>query len=317
MSDLFEMKTEGEAKKLFEEKESQPEQPQPISLGRATTLSEVEPASLINELGWIRVKTETLPSQGMFYPEGSEITIRAAASSEIRHWSTIDEEDLLSMDDALNKIVERCCKIRLGKSLGTYKDLKEIDRFFIVFAIRELTFKKGENSLNVMFTCNNCGKNDEKSIVKEMLSYYVPIPELQARFDETQRCFHLKLKNGEELRLFLPSLGTMNFIKNYIKDKVQTKQDYDKAFLKWSPFLFPDWRVLNDALYTKTMQDSYAWGTDKISVIDWFVSQMQLTVKAELKNYCSVCGEEATAPISFRGGVKSLFLISDISGALL
>jgi hypothetical protein len=317
MSEQVNPSSEEAAKQFFEAQElSKPQEVPPVSLGRASTLVEEE-TSVINDIGWVRIKPDTLPSQGIFYPEGSEITIRPASAAEIRHWSTIDEEDILSMDDALNKIMERCSKIRLGKIMGSYKDVKEIDRFFIIFAIRELTFKKGENQLNVSFNCNNCGKTDQRTIVKEMLSYYTPVPELQSRFNEEQRCFHLKMTNGEELKLFLPSLGTMNYIKNYVRDKVQNRQDYDKAFLKWAPFLFPDWRILNESTYNKTLQDSYAWGTDKISVLDWFVTQMQNTVKAEIKNDCSVCGEEASAPINFRGGIKSLFLVSDISSKLL
>jgi hypothetical protein len=99
--------TEEEAKKLFEE-----QNPQPTSLGKATSLVVPEDApSVVTDIGWIRIKPETLPSQGIFYPTGSEITIRAASAAEIRHWSTIDEEDILSMDDALNKIMEKCAKI--------------------------------------------------------------------------------------------------------------------------------------------------------------------------------------------------------------
>jgi ribosomal protein L44E len=311
--DEFIPETEELAKKHFE----QLEEAKPTTLGKAASFVTEEVPSVVNDLGWVRIKPETLPSQGIFYPVGSEITIRAASAAEIRHWSTIDEEDILSMDDALNKIMEKCAKIRIGNVMGNYKDVKEIDRFFVVFAIRELTFQKGENQLNVSFTCLNCGKHDEKKIVKEMLSYYTPVEELQRQFDEDQRCFHLKLTNGEELRLQLPSLGVMNFIKGYVREKVQSRQEYDKAFLRWAPFLFPDWRTLNESSYQKALQDSYSWGTDKISVIDWFVSHMQDTVKADVKNECSVCGVEATAPISFRGGIKSLFLISDISSKLL
>lgn len=314
-NDGFVPSTEEQAKQLFEEELKQ--QPQPTSLGKAASLSTEEAPSIVTDIGWVRIKPETLPSQGIFYPSGTEISIRAASAAEIRHWSTIDEEDILSMDDALNKIVEKCAKIRTGNVFGSYKDLKEVDRFFVVFAIRELTFKKGENQLNVSFNCTNCGKKDEKTIVKEMLSYYVPVPELQARFSEEQRCFHLKLTNGEELKLSLPSLGVMNFIKGYIREKIQTKQEYDKAFFKWAPFLFADWRNLNEASYNKLLQDSYSWGTDKISVLDWFISRMEDTVKTEIKNECSVCGTEATAPITFRGGIKSLFLVSDITSKLL
>lgn len=307
-----------EAKRLISEKENVAQVPTK-SLGKASSFQgeEIDNNTVIEDIGWIRVKLETLPSQGMFYPEGTEITIRAAGAGEIRHWSTIDEEDLLSLDDALNRVVDKCCKVRFRNIAGSFKDLKEIDRFFIVFAIREYTFKKGENALNVTFACKNCGKNDTKSIVKEMLMYYTPDEELQIRFSEDERCFHLKLSNGEEIRLYLPTLGVMAFIKTYIREKSQTREEYDKAFLKWAPFLFADYRLLNTATYHKTLQESYTWSLDKISVVDWFVDQMQKTVKAELKNDCSGCGSEVVAPLNFRGGVKSIFLISDISSKLL
>jgi hypothetical protein len=306
-----------EARRLIEEKESGlPVEESPVkSLGKVKSLEEEK--SVIEDIGWIRIKPETLPSQGIFYPEGTEITIRAASAAEIRHWSTIDEEDLLSLDDALNTIVNKCCKIRFPRQMGNFKDIKEIDRFFIVFAIREYTFKKGENALNVSFDCRNCGKQDTRPLIKEMLSYYTPADELQPRFSEEERCFHLKLQNGEEIKLYLPTLGVMAFIKGYIREKSQKREEYDKAFLRWAPFVFPDWRLLTSAVYHSTLQDSYAWSLDKISVIDWFVDKMQKTVKADLKHDCTGCGTEVEAPLNFRSGIKSLFLVSDISSKLL
>ena len=308
-----------EAKRILNERENA-SQDNKGGLGKVASIqiqSEPSGSSLIDEIGWIRIKTETLPSQGVFYPQGTDITIRAASSAEIRHWSTIDEEDVLSMDDGLNRLIDKCCRVKFPKMMGSFKDLKEIDRFFLVFAIREFTFKKGENGLNVTFTCKSCGKVEQKSIIKEMLSYYAPSPELQARFSEDEICFHLKLDTGEEIKLYLPTLGVMNYIKQFIKDKMQRKEEYDTAFLKWAPFIFADWRILNDATYQSALQDSYAWSTSKISILDWFIDQMQKTIKAELTHTCSICSAEITAPISFRGGFKSIFLISDISSRLL
>jgi hypothetical protein len=313
---------DNEAKRLIEEKEAKLQnlqnEEEPTgkkSLGKVQLFEEEK--TVIEDIGWIRVKLETLPSQGIFYPHGTEITIRAAMAAEIRHWSTIDEEDLLSLDDALNRIVDKCCKIRFPRQMGSFKDLKEIDRFFIVFAIREYTFKKGENNLNVSFDCKNCGKQDTRPIIKEMLSYYTAADELTPRFSEEERCFHLKLQTGEEIKLYLPTLGVMGFIKGYIREKAQNKEEFDKAFLRWAPFMFADWRLLNPAVYHKSLQDSYTWSLDKISVVDWFVDKMQKTVKAELKHECTGCGTEVEAPLNFRGGVKSLFLVSDIASKLL
>ena len=301
-----------EAERVLSEKET----PKNKSLGKVKISDDIN-TNVMDEIGWIMIKNEELPSQGIFYPRDTQITIRAALVSEIRHWSTIDEEDILSMDDALNRLVDKCCKIKFPNSMGSFKDLKEIDRFYIVFAIREYTFKKGENNLDVTFRCKSCEKSEKVKIVKEMLSYYVPSTELQTRFKEDERCFHLNLTNGEDIKLYLPSLGVMTFIKGYLREKRQSGDDYDKAFIKWAPFLFADWRILNEAVYSKFLQDSFGWSHDKISVVDWFVEQMQKTVKAELSHKCSNCGSEVTAPISFRGGIKSLLLISNFESKLL
>ena len=309
-----------EAKKLIEEKESQlpvEENSMPKKINSLGKVQIYEQPTVMEDIGWIRVNLHTLPSQGIFYPEGTEITIRAAGAAEIRHWSTIDEEDLLSLDDALNRIVDKCCKIRFPRQSGSFKDIKEIDRFFIVFAIREYTFKKGENQLNVTFECKSCGKTETRPIIKEMLAYYAPSEELQTRFNFEERCFHLRLTNGEDIKLYLPTLGVMSFIKGYIREKAQTKDDYDKAFLRWAPFLFPDWRMTNTTTYTQFLQESFTWSLDKISVVDWFVDKMQKTVDANLKHECTGCGSEVEAPLNFPGGVKSLFLLSNIPSKLL
>lgn len=283
-------------------------------LGRVEMFDEER--NVIDDIGWIRVKPETIPSRGVFYPEGTEITIRAASAGEIRHWSTLDEDDLLSIDDSLNRIVDKCCKVKFPRQYGSYKDLKEIDRFFIVFAIREYTFKRGENSLNVTFSCD-CGKTESVPMRKEMLSYFEPSEDLMSRFSNDERCFHLKLKNGEELRLYMPSLGVMMFIKTYITEKNKKNEEYDKPFLRWAPFLFPDWKMLNMSTYNQLLQESYAWSIDKISVLGWFVDKMQKSVNSNLKYECSGCGAEVEAPINFPGGIKSLFLISDPTSKLL
>lgn len=274
-------------------------------------------STVIEEVGWIRVKLETLPTQGYFYPAGTEITIRAAAAGEIRHWSTIDEDDYLSIDNGLNRLVDKCCRVKFPSGRGSFKDIKELDRFFIIFAIREYTFKRGENSLTVNFDCKKCESSEQQNIVKEMLSYYIPSEELQERFSPDERCFHLRLKNGEELKLYLPTIGVMSYITGFINAKRQNNEKYDAAFLQWAPFLFPDWRTLNDATYHKTLQDSYEWSINKISLMNWFIKQMQNTVKSNLTSKCPQCGSEVTASISFRGGFKSLFIISDIATELL
>jgi hypothetical protein len=72
-----------EAKRLIQEKEATWEPTASQSLGKVSSYQEEEPKTVMEDIGWIRVKLETLPSLGVFYPQGTEITIRAASAAEI------------------------------------------------------------------------------------------------------------------------------------------------------------------------------------------------------------------------------------------
>ena len=55
----------------------------------------------------------------------------------------------------------------------------------------------------------------------------------------------------------------------------------------------------------------------KYSVIFRLAEKMKVGVKPELKHICPGCGTEVSAPLEFPDGIKSLFVIPDISGELL
>ena len=51
--------------------------------------------------------------------------------------------------------------LRLPGKQMSFKDLKEEDRIFIIMAIRELTFSKGENNLVLKPVCKECNHENE------------------------------------------------------------------------------------------------------------------------------------------------------------
>ena len=106
-----------------------------------------------DNIGWLKIDVKTLPTQGLFYPDGMEISIRAARGEEIKHWSTMNDQDinqLSRVDDILNYMIEKCCNVKNPNYPGNcWKDLKNVDRFYILLAIKEFTFIDGENELMV------------------------------------------------------------------------------------------------------------------------------------------------------------------------
>lgn len=293
------------------------EEVKPVTLGRAQKFQEMDADDevLAAEIGWKNVPMDSLPSQGYFYIPGTQVAIRAATVTEIRHWSTIDENDLLGLDDMLNFIIEKCCRIKIPGKPANFKDLKEIDRFYLIFAIRDYTFKNGENRLYVNVSDED-GSDQKIEVTKDSLDYFNPDEKLMKYFKQDQQAFDIQMKNGEKFHIYLPSLGIMTFIKNYIKQKQQANQSFDKTFIKYAPFLFSDYKILNQNSYDKSVQESFTWSLQKISVMDKLVELLSSSINPAIV-YQTSGGGEGRAPLNFQGGVKSLFLISDIFDELV
>ena len=189
-------------------------------------------------LGWKAMPVENLPSGGRFYPEGTTLEIRAAASQEIRHFSTIDENDPLDMDDKLNMIIDKCLRMRFPERHATWKDLKEEDRFYLIFAIRDITFINGENKLYMTLKCGReCGGDgtykEKIELAKENFEYYQIDDKLMEFYDEKERCFVIDSPKVGTIRMYIPSLGITTYIKNFIRAKVKRCADLHATLLTW------------------------------------------------------------------------------------
>jgi|GEM_PF-855780 len=274
--------------------------------------------AIANEIGMKVIPLENLPSGGLFYEPGTEIAIRAARVEEIRHFSTIDETDIIDIDDKLNYIIERCARIRIpGKQVTSYKDILELDRFYLVFAIRELTFSEGENKIQMKIQCNECNNIDVVDIKRDHFHLVNLDERLQKYFNPDKRCFTFETKTGESFDMYFPTLGVTEFIKRYIRIKAERGQKLDQAFLTLAPFLFSDWRKITDETFNNMNHETLGWSLEKISVMMGIIDILRTSSSNEIIHYCSVCGSEVRQPISFQGGYKSLFIITDIFERLI
>jgi len=259
-----------------------------------------------NQIGWIPLSIADLPTRGLFYPVDTTIAIRSAAGKEIRHWSTLQEEDLSSLDDMLNYVVERCTTIKSTDEQGlrlSWKDIKEVDRFYILLAIHELTFPNGENKLQVKLS-----DTKKINVVKDMVSYITLDPKLMKYYDEDERCFILRLKTNRVLSLDLPSVGVTQWLKNYIIRKQRDQEYLDEDYLSYAPFIIRQWKGLTEDLYNKYVEDSHKWDILTISLLVQVKQLFSDTINPVIK-FTDEGGAEQTAPLNFQGGIKSLFLI--------
>jgi len=293
----------------------QPDIPQP------NDPPQIEPESRPLDIGWKNLPMHMIPSKGLFYPEGTRIAIRPSEVKEIRQFSTIDEDDMLDIDNKLNFILDSCCKIKFSEHGGlvSYKDLKQEDRFFVIMAIRDLTFVKGENRIIINTdngcTTEGCPGMEGIELRSGVLSNYDIDSKLMEYYSPSERMFTFHMRRiGKTIKMTPPSIGVTRAISNFVKDAVKKGDDVDESFIKIAPFYFNDWVNLDYFKIKEAMITSNEeWTKEEFSAYLGLSEKIRIGTNLRLKVKCDTCGDgEVTAPIYFPGGFRSLFVISDI-----
>jgi hypothetical protein len=305
------------------EYDSLDQQKAPNSLGKASFVDEMPQQSTLGmESPWKPLPISNLPSEGFGYPDGMEIAIRACQVSEIRHYSTIDEYDPIDVDDKINHILSKNTQIRYTGGILNYMDLYQEDRFYLFMVIRDITFAKGENKLMVPVKpeCKDekCVFGSEIEVKSSYLTSFKLPKELNRYYDQEKGSYVFTPKNGDSpMELFIPTIGVVTKVRKILRDKKNKGKKYDESFAPYSTFIIPNWRELDESMYDYFEAESKNWTYTQFNIVDQMTQKITFATKNQISVACSKCGAEVTAPLRFRGGLRSLYIISDIFDELL
>jgi hypothetical protein len=116
---------------------------------------------------------------GKFYPIGTMFMVRPAQVREIQAYSMVDDNNFYDIVEKMNDVLQSCVRVKYpdGK-IGSYIEVKDQDRLFLVFLIRELTFQQG-NSLTVNSKCS-CGEDVQMELKRDNFSFHEIDEKLEA-----------------------------------------------------------------------------------------------------------------------------------------
>lgn len=296
-----------------QEQESQDE-PQDLGKVNMDRFSRVEAQDAEIALGYHVVNATNLPSGGLFYPDDIKINIRSAKVSEIRHFSSIDEQNVFDVDEKLNYILENCIQVTSSKKRLSYKDLCEEDRFYIILSIRDLTFPEPESKLTVEHT-DKKGNKHQVDINKDYFTYFKIPTTLEKYYDEARKSFMIETKSFGTIEMRPPSIGVMQKMTAYIQERQEKKEKIDQSVLQVMPYMVTDWRGLDEKDIFKFEIEMNGWSNKKFSLIYKLAEQMKVGIKPDMRVQIGDGWEDV--PIGFRDGIKSIFIVQDIAGELL
>ena len=270
------------------------------------------------------IPLDCLPSLGRFYPENTQISIRAARVDEIREFSAIDENDIKDVTDKLTYMVSQCVRVYYGNVPGSYRDLLSADRIVLILKIREITFLDGMSSIKLPVPANACetvGCKTQESVIfnSTKLNFTTPAPELEKYYDSVDKCYNVRTKSFGTITLFPPSIGVTSIITNWIVEQAKEEKRFDAALTEILQYLVGDWRRLNGRAIFNLLGELSTWSTEKFTLVYRLIEKINIGIEFELKEKCETCGGEITVPITFPDGYKSLFVptVSDFGDELL
>ena len=270
------------------------------------------------------IPLDCLPSLGRFYPENTQISIRAARVDEIREFSAIDENDIKDVTDKLTYMVSQCVRVYYGNVPGSYRDLLSADRIVLILKIREITFLDGMSSIKLPVPANACetvGCKTQESVIfnSTKLNFTTPAPELEKYYDSVNKCYNVRTKSFGTITLFPPSIGVTSIITNWIVDQAKEEKRFDAALTEILQYLVGNWRRLNSKSIFNLLGELSTWSTEKFTLVYRLIEKINIGIEFELKEKCETCGGEITVPITFPDGYKSLFVptVSDFGDELL
>ena len=284
------------------------------TLGQIQGYIETPEMSAAAESTWKLLDLESLPSKGLFYPEGTELLLRSAKTKEIRHWSTIDENDPLDVREKINFVLNACTKmVSPGYPPRNFNDFLEIDRYHILFRIYELTFPNQENKLFANVKCKHDSHINRTQVESRNLKGFVYPESLMKWYSPEDRCFKIvSEKLNEVFCLYLPTVGTENRLRKKKEDDRSKGIEIDSAFYEFGPYLINDWRLLSPQSITALKFESLGWPDNKFAFIHKFTQELKKASLNKVASVCELCKEVTESHIFLEGSftVKDIFIIS-------
>ena len=156
-----------------------------------------------------KLEVKNLPSQGLFYNEDFEISIKKAQVEDIIEYEhNYIKDDLSVVISKLKKVVE---KNSIFSNAYEFNDLKSIDIVFLFLEI--VKFTKGK-AVNLTYFDDELGKENMIEFSSNYFNYFRLNEEIMKHYEKSTREFLI-----DDFKFSLPSIGVENCITNYLISK--------------------------------------------------------------------------------------------------
>lgn len=294
----------------------------PLALGKVSTARpKYDIDERLHQLRHIEVNRDIMLYKSMFYPSDWKFKCRAAFGAEVANFSTIDNEDPLSVHDGINDLLKNCLRIEdENGAVVSYRNLYEFDRLWFVLFIRDLTMMNPETRLNYESSCEHCGEKNTVTLAHDTLVELELSDIAKKSFSPEENAFIVRTKSFGDLKFQPSTIHRAELLREWMQDEMKQKKTPDKSFVKLYWMLLNNENDKSKNAMKNAQAEFIALSNSNIKKVALYLklaSELQVGLSQEVKFTCEHCGREAHSDIRFPDGVSNLLLPSDISEELL
>lgn len=252
------------------------------------------------------------------YPHNTKLYLRCPSSKEIKYWSTMDIEDKTGFDmvNKIDYIISQCVKAEIPISYGprtingTYKDIIESDRLYLLLSLRELMFGNSASGLTFNLTCPKCGEKNAVLVTKDNIgAMEFENDKMGNYWSQDERCFHFKTSAGD-FTIYLSTIGLASIVRKYLLETANRQGNIPNdivASIRLACSMCKNWRELDSAdtktFYKKTEnwvkkidKETDQWEPHKFSAMNDLNQKITNAVNGNLTYTCEHCYETIQTP---------------------
>jgi len=279
---------------------------EPIIQSNNVAQSSFNPTKTI-DLQYFSFDVQEFPC-GSFYPKGTLVQVRSAEVKEIQSYSMVDDNNYYDIIEKMNEVLFSCVRIKhLDGTIGSYLELKDPDRYYLIFLIRELTFQKG-TILSKNTKCS-CGQDVTIELMRTNFKKYEIVDKLKPYFDDRNNCFIFELTNNKVYYLSPPSIGIQKAFTEYVIRENLEKRKPNLSFLKIIPFTLVGKSVINQDDIKTELEKFQKMDDVSFQFLNSAVEKMTFGIEKLIK-FCQ-CGLEIHTPMTFPNGPSAIFIVHD------
>ena len=259
-----------------------------------------------SDLQYFNFNVKELPC-GKFYPTGTMFMVRPAQVKEIQAYSMVDDNNIYDIVEKMNDMLSACVRVKYpdGK-IATFLDIKDQDRIYVIFVIRELTFQQG-STLGTKVKCS-CGCDNDLELKRANFRFHEVDEKISRFFNESTQSFSFKVKNGKKFELSPPNIGIQKAFTDYILKESQEKRAPNLSFLKIIPFMLDNRNSISIDGIKQKLNEYENIDDMSFQFLNGAIGKMTFGIK-EISQACKSCGLEVRTDMTFPDHASGIFVI--------